>query len=480
MLAKHLLKGSRREVVETAQEERIKKQQIKKKAKKERKNGTKLSLAPVAAICKRQGLCPTQLMNRMIRWLLTLVIVVGLGGSAIVIGQTGADKTGVTDTEIKIGGFIAQSGPVASIGIPVARGATAYYNTVNELGGIHGRKIKFIACDDAFNPAQTVACIKRLTEEEKVFAIVHGLGTVPHFTVFQQLSKTNIPVVSPHANALFLSSPTTKNYFALQPTNAAFATALVNHAVTRLGKRKIALIFQNDAFGNELRTAALARMKDLGIEPVADIAHAPTDTNFNPFVLRLRSANPEVVMLFTLLVPSASILKESETIGFKPQWMATNVQTDLTLFRLAGLSAVEGMIATGFAVDPCIRDNVAAKNFRDRLAKYFPGDIPSGFSEIAYVGAQLFSEALLLAGKDLTREGFMAAMERVKDFRAEGLVPPITYTATDHRGIKDIFIIQAVRGNDPRIQNVARASDAVCQVQGDAGAFVLLEEVRNP
>jgi branched-chain amino acid transport system substrate-binding protein len=417
--------------------------------------------------------------NVVIRCFLALVTVLGLAGTSLVTGQTGGDRTGVTDTEIKIGGFVAQSGPVASIGIPVVRGATAYYNTINDLGGIHGRKIRFVACDDAFNPAQTVACVKKLTEEDKVFAIVHGLGTVPHFTVFPQLSKTNIPVVSPHANAAFLSQPVTKNYFALQPTNVSFATALVNHAVNKLLKRRIAIVYQNDAFGNELRAAALARMKDLGIEPVADIAHAPTDTNFNPFVVRLQAARPEVVLVFTLLVPSASILKEAETLGFKPQWMATNVQTDLTLFRLAGVSAVEGMIATGFAVDPCIRDNIAAANFRTRLAKSFPNEIPSGFSEIAYVGAQLVSEALLLAGKDLTREGFVAALERIKDFRAEGLVPPITYTASDHRGIKDIFLIQAVRGNDPRIQTIARASDAVCQIQGDAGAFVLIEEVKN-
>lgn len=418
--------------------------------------------------------------NRAIRWLLALLLVAGLGGSTVVIGQTGGDRTGVTDTEIKIGGFIAQSGPVASIGIPVAHGATAYYNTINDLGGINGRKIKFIACDDAFNPAQTQACVKKLIEQDQVFAIVHPLGTVPLFTVFDQLSKSNIPVVSPHANAAFLSKPTTQNIFALQPTNAAFAVALVNHAVNKLKKTRIAILYQNDVFGNELRTAALARMKELGIEPVADIPHAPTDTNFNPFVVKLQAAKPEVVMMFTLLVASASILKEAETVGFKPQWMATNVQTDLTLFRLAGLTAVEGLIATGFAVDPCIRDNVAAANFRARLAKYFPGEIPSGFSEIAYIGAQLFSEAALLAGKDLTREGFIAAMDRIKGFSADGLVPPVTYTPTDHRGIKDIFLIQAVRGNDPRVQTVARTSDPICQVSADAGAFVLLEIVNNP
>jgi branched-chain amino acid transport system substrate-binding protein len=426
-------------------------------------------------------------MNRAIRWMLVVAVIAGLGAPSWVIGQTGGDRTGVTDTEVKIGGFIAQSGPVASIGIPVARGATAMYNTLNELGGLHGRKIRFIACDDAFNPAQTVACVKKLTEEDKVFAIVHGLGTVPHFAVFQTLSQTNIPVVSPHANAAFLSTPPTKNYFALQPSNAAFAQALVNYATNRLGKRRFALLYQNDVFGNELRTAALTRINALNntlpagnkIELVADVAHAPTDTSFNPFVVRLQAARPEVVMLFTLLVPSASVLKEAETLGFKPIWMATNVQTDLTLFRLAGVSAVEGMIATGFAVDPCVRDHIAAANFRARLQKNFPGEIPSGFSEIAYIGAQLFGEALVLAGRDLTREGFISAMERIRDFRADGLIPPVTYTATDRRGIKDIFIIQAVRGTDPRIQAVPRASDPVCQVPGDAGAFILLEEVKN-
>ncbi len=365
------------------------------------------------------------------------LFMVALIGLALVGIGGGAQQTpGVTANEIVLGAFVAQSGALAGVGIPVVRGATAYYNYVNDvLGGVNGRKIRFITCDDAFDPTKTVACVKKLVEEDKVFAIVNSLGTVPHAAVMEYLIKNNVPVVSPHANYTPFSKPVKFNDFAIQPNNEIFGTALARYAAQRLKAKRIAVLYVDDAFGQELLGAVVAELKRNKLEPVLTVPHPGTETGFRPYVVRLQGANPDAVILLTYLVPSASILKEAEAVGFKPKWLATNVQADARLVSLAGASAVEGLIVTGFAADPTLPNHAGAAKFRALLQKYFPGELPSGFNEIAHVGAMQVVEGLFRAGPNLTRERFIHALETLTNWDAEGLVPPITYGRDDRRGI---------------------------------------------
>ncbi len=381
-----------------------------------------------------------------VRWIFVAVAIVGLAGLLSVAQGENGTTPGVTETEIKIGGFIAQSGPVAGIGIPVARGAEAWYNWVNDtFGGVHGRRINFIVCDDAFDPARSVACYKRLVEEEQVFAIVHPLGTITIAAVFQDMVASGIPVVSPHANATFLSIPTQPNVFAIQPNNVTFATVLARYALNDLGVERIAIVYSDDAFGAELRDAFVAELSANGVEPVATLAHAPTETDFSAIALRLRQAEPDAVALLTYLQPTAAVILAANEVGLTPRWLATNTATDPALFALLGdPSLADGLVAPGFAVDPTL-DTLATVQFRHVLNTYFPEEVPGGFSLIAYVGAQLMTEGLIRAGPDLTREKFIDAMNTITDW-STNLTPLITYTPDDHRGIKSLWIIEARNG----------------------------------
>ncbi len=377
-----------------------------------------------------------------------LIIVALVGWALIGIGSGAQQTPGVSANEIVLGAFVAQSGALAGVGIPVVRGASAYYNYVNDvLGGVGGRKIRFITCDDAFDPTKTVACVKKLVEEDKVFAIVNSLGTVPHAAVMEYLVKNNVPVVSPHANYTPFSKPVKNNYFAIQPNNEIFGTALARYAAQRLKSKRVAVLYVDDAFGQELLGAVVAELKRNKLEPVLTVPHPGTETAFRPYIVRLQGANPDAVILLTYLVPSASILKEAEAVGFKPKWLATNVQADIRMVALAGVSAVEGLIVTGFAADPTLPNHSGAAKLRALLQKYFPGELPSGFNEIAYVGAMQVVEGLFRAGPNLTRERFIQALETLTNWDADGLVPPITYARDDRRGITILYMTKFEKGN---------------------------------
>lgn len=376
------------------------------------------------------------LKMRVFRWMLASVLILALAGLSV--GQE-EKVPGVTKDKIKLGAFIVQSGPVAPIGIPVMQGAQAWYNFINdEFGGIYGRKIEFIALDDAFNPANTVAVVKKLVEEE-VFAIVNALGTIGFQAVFNYLKEKKVPVVSPHSNWIPLCRPTVPNIFAIQPNNEDFGRTLVQYALLRLKAEKIGIASVDDAMGNELKHYVLNELQTRGVKPVAEVSYPGTETSFSSYVLQLRQAGADVVLLLGYLAGAAGIIKEADTLGYKPRWMGINTITP-ALYQLAG-DAAEGVIAPGFMTDPATPYHPEAYLLRTIFGRYFPGVTLTGYSELPYFGAQMVTDALVQAGPDLTREKFIAALESFTNYD-HGLSPPINYGPDDHCGIEALWLFE--------------------------------------
>ncbi len=372
--------------------------------------------------------------------------------AACVVGASGglfAQTPGVTDTTIKLGSFIVQSGPVAFIGVPVMRGAQAWYNYVNdELGGIHGRKIEFLALDDGFNPANTVAVMKRLVEQENIFALVNPLGTIGMAAVWTYILENKLPVVSPHMNWLTLASPTVPHVFALQPNNESFGRAAAQYAVKELGAKRVAIAVVEDAMGTELLNFALDELKLQGMQPVAVIKYPGTETSFSAYALTLRQSRAEAVLLFSYVSDAAKLIVECDLLGFKPKFVGINTIT-LQLYDLAG-EAAEGVIFPGFGTDPQDPTSEAAAAMRAVYARYYPGELMNAYAMIAYVGAQMVTKALMDAGPNLTREAFIAALDAFTDWDADGMIPPVTYRPDDHYGIKTLWMNQLKTVNGVR------------------------------
>lgn len=365
-----------------------------------------------------------------------LAVAWGILVSWAVLGQT----PGVTETTIKLGSFIVQSGPVAVIGIPVMKGAQAWYNYVNSQGGIYGRKIEFLALDDGFNPANTVAVVKRLVEQENIFALVNPLGTIGMAAVWNYILENQVPVVSPHMNWLTLASPTVSHVFALQPNNESFGRAAAQYAVLETGAKRVGIAVVEDAMGTELLNFALDELKHWGIQPVVVVKYPGTETNFSAYAQVLRQSKAEAVLLFSYLADAAKLIVECDLLGYKPQFIGINTIT-LQLFALAG-NAAEGVVFPGFGTDPQDPTSEAAARMREIYALSYPGEVMNAYAMIAFVGAQMVTKALFDAGPNLTREAFIAALNNFRDWNADGMIPPITYTPEDHYGIKTLWMNQ--------------------------------------
>src|SRR5512132_83564 len=171
---------------------------------------------------------------------------------------------GVTDTEVVIGSWGPQDGPAGAYGA-IDRTIDAYFKMVNDSGGVNGRKIRFIYENDSYQPAKTVAAVKKLVEEDKVFALVGGLGTAQNAAVMDYIVQNNVPHVWPATGTTALAVPLKKNIYAGQLNYTTEATLATQYALDTMGTKKIAVFDQNDAFGQEGLDAVQAELKKRGL-----------------------------------------------------------------------------------------------------------------------------------------------------------------------------------------------------------------------
>jgi ABC-type branched-subunit amino acid transport system substrate-binding protein len=361
---------------------------------------------------------------------------------------------GVTDTEIVIGTWMPLTGPAAPWAV-IGKTYEAYFKMVNEKGGINGRKVRVIIEDDGYNPAKTVPLVKKMVEQDKVFAFMGGLGTASGTAVMQYIIDNKVPHLAPSTGAGAWSVPTKPGYYAWQINYGTEAKILVKYGLETLKKKKFAIFYQNDDYGKEGLTVAKESLAKGGGEVVAEVAYNVTDTDYSGYALKLKQSGAEAVLAWPSVKQYASLLKEAEKIGFKPAWLASATGNDQSLTQLAG-SAAEGAYFVAYLPDPNDPANAnipAIKEWRENLQKY--SDLPfSNFTLYGWGQARMMHEILNRAGKDLTRESFEKAAQSLKGWQD---LATVTYTADDRRGITIGWIAQVKNGVSVKVSDPIKA-----------------------
>jgi len=350
---------------------------------------------------------------------------------------------GVTDTEIVLGSWGPQDGPAGAYGV-IDRAVAAYFKMVNDQGGINGRKIRFIYENDSYQPAKTVAAVKKLVEEDKVFALVAGLGTAQNLAVMDYLIQNNVPHVAPATGSTAMAVPLKKNVYAVQINYLTEATLLIQYALDQLGPKKIAVFYQNDSFGKEGLDAVNAELKKRGLPEAVGVSYEAADTNFAAQALKLQTSGADTVFLWAVPKPGGSVIAEMSKIGFKPKLLASAVINDPAIFQLAG-SGIEGLVIPAWI--PAYDDltNPKIVEYQEFMKKYAPNEQIGGFSLSGYCEAMVMAEGLRRAGKNLTRETFLQAMDQMQNYAGSPL-PNVSYSPTDHAGVKTAFLQKAQGG----------------------------------
>lgn len=347
-----------------------------------------------------------------------------------------AAKPGFDAKEIRIAQWGPQTGPAAPWG-SVARGSDLLFKIVNEEGGIHGRKIKYFIRDDQYNPAQTKAAVKELVEREGIFAFVGGVGAACGMAVKDYLAQNKIIWVGPATAINEYVFPVDPYLFAVYPLYDDEASILTKYVVEKLGAKKIAFFYQNDAYGKSGLTGCKTRMKALKMKLVEAISVEPGEKDLSSQMLRLKSSEAEVVIMWVNPTSAAIALKTSATIEFKPQWVSSNTLSDYALMNKITGGLWEGVITGAFAVPP-ETDHPIMNKYREAAKKYAPEERFGTFYTAGALFAEPFVEALKRTGPKLSMEACLKQLNSMKNF--QGIGPAINWSPKVHQGSDSIQI----------------------------------------
>jgi len=385
-------------------------------------------------------------MRRTGFWVLAAMVVVAFGFTFNAVAEEG-----VTDTEIHIGQWGPQTGPAAPWG-SVARGTGDWFKMINAEGGIHGRKIVYHMFDDAYNPAKTKAGVKELQEGTGIFAWASGVGTAPGLAVREYILERKIPWVGPATGSSHWITPPNRYLFAVYPLYYIEAKALVRLGVEDMGFKRVAIAYQNDDYGKNGLEAARKELVAHGMQLVAEVPVELKDQDMKPHVMKLRQSEADMVLLWVGPVHAVRIIGTSKAMKFAPQFMSTSTCSDFPLLMQISKGLFQGVIATAFGELPDSTLPLMQKYKKDVHGQFAAKNERWG---MFYYAGILFVEPLVeglkRAGRNLTREGLVTAMESIKGFK--GIGGEISYDIfnprngyTSRGGMKEIYVIQCMEG----------------------------------
>jgi len=378
---------------------------------------------------------------------LALVAAIAACGDDQNDGDSGTSVPGVTDTEIVIGSHQPLTGPAAPGYSKIAPASKAYFDYVNANGGVHGRKITYKFIDDKYNPSNTQQVVRQLVLEDKVFAIFNGLGTPTHSGVLDFLKTNRVPDLFVASGSLNWNQPDKyPGTFGWQTNYTVEGKIFATYIRSTFAGQKVCHLGQGDDFG---RDSVAGVEKVLGPTGLASKqTYVPTNPDVAPQISALKAAGCQVVILATVPGFTALTLGTAARLRFRPQFIVSSVGGDyLTLanrLQAAGTPLLEGLIGGGYL--PPVQDtsNKWIALFRQVNKDHngdapFDGNIVFGMS-VAYTLVQ----ALKAAGKNLTRQGVIDAVEK-GGFTGPGLTP-LEYSGDQHSGYSGLRMYRTSGG----------------------------------
>jgi ABC-type branched-subunit amino acid transport system substrate-binding protein len=314
---------------------------------------------------------------------------------------------------------------------------------INADGGIHGRKIKYFLRDDGYMPPRTKAIAKELVDDKEVFAFAGGVGTATGMAVKKYLHKKKVPWVGPASGSSHWAFPPTKYLFADYPIYCDEVTILINYAVKTMGKKRIAFFYQNDDFGKEGLIGAQMALEKHGMKLVAAVSVEPLDTDLSSHCMKLKSANPDCVIMFLLPKHGAIILGTAAKMGFRPQWISASVLSDMPIMYKISKGLFKDVVLTSFGEVPD-SPHPLMKKYKEAHDRFAPKDRWGIFFYAGFLFVEPMVEGLKRCGRDLTADNFVKAMETLKDF--QGIGPKITYGPNQRQGSRSFFLAKCTEG----------------------------------
>ena len=373
--------------------------------------------------------------------------------SPVVSQATTAHKEygpGASDSQIKIGNIMPYSGPASAYAV-IGKTEAAFFQMINDEGGIGGRKIDFISYDDGYSPPKTFAQARKLVEDDNVLLIFNSLGTPTNSAIRTYMNEKKVP-------QLFVATGATKwndpGHFpwtmGWQPSYETEARIYAKYILKEMPNAKIAIMYQNDDYGKDyvkgLKGGLGAKAATM---IVGEQGYEITEPVINSEVVRLQSTGANV--FFNVATPkfAAQAIKKASEIGWKPLHILNNVSASIgSVLKPAGFEHAQGIVSAAYlkdATDQQWKNDADMKAWNAFMDKYVPDGDKKDLSHIyAYSVTRTMVQVLKQCGDDLTRENVMKQAANLRNFEPGLLLPGISVNTspTDFAPIEQLQLMK--------------------------------------
>jgi branched-chain amino acid transport system substrate-binding protein len=355
-------------------------------------------------------------------------------------------EDGVTATEIIFGTHSALSGPVSAWGVGSTEGTRLRFDEANDKGGVHGRKIKLIVEDNAYQVPRAVQAANKLINNDKIFAMIGALGTPMNNAVLSDQLQKGVPNLFPFTAARSMAEPLHPLKFAQFSTYYDQVRAASKHFIEKEKKSKICTMYQDTEFGHEIRDAVRDQAKASKLEVASEATYGPQDTEFVAPVTKLKSAGCDLVVMGSIIRDSIQAVGTAKKLGWADVAFVGQAASYDPIVAAAPGGIMEGFYSgTGM---PYAYADTSSDQIKAWAAKYKERtkQEPNSAAQYGYVGADLIVQVLEAAGKDLTRAKFLTALEAVKDYKPMFPGPTLSFGPDKHQGSTATFLAKVEGG----------------------------------
>ena len=384
--------------------------------------------------------------------------------------QARADEPGVTPDSITIGAFGPITGPAAYIGLAGRDGANLAIKEINAAGGINSRKLSMVFEDDGHSPTKALAAVKKLIDQDHVFMIFCVAGSNGTLGTIDFVRENGRVMYVSFASAPGVTWPFARNLFRGGTTEVPrYGELYAEYLHEYLKATKIAILNGREEYPKNEGDALTAQLKNwYQTAPVKRAEFNIGDKDFTPQLLEIQGADPQVIAIFGNPAEAAIAMRQAKELGMNQQFFLGTTMVDQSLLNVAK-QAAEG--ASGFALLPLLpsSSNPEMKSWVAKWKQEYP-NLPAGrpnvFDVLSYSDMYAVADALKRAGKDITTDRLIDALEATHEYRAGAIASPLTFTKKHHIGNLRLQAMQVKNGEwEPVAFEGKRESDILKRYQ---------------
>ncbi|MCC8957381.1 ABC transporter substrate-binding protein [Bradyrhizobium sp. Pear77] len=380
-------------------------------------------------------------MAMLIRTLLASVVALASLGA---ITQQVRDQ-GVTDTEIRIGNLMPYSGALEIFG-QIGKAEAAYFEMINERGGIGGRKIRFMSYDDLSDASNAMDLTRILVETDNVLLMFGSFGAPGNLAARKYLNERQVPQLFVASGDQDLSEPSVYPWtMGWQPSYREEGRIYANYIQAFYPGKKIVALWENDQFGRELFKGLVQGLRDVAHNIRVDIAYDVDDQHLDGHISILKQSGAEVFVFAGVPENASKVIRAAAEHGWRPVFIVNQMASSIeTVLKPAGTENATGVVTAAFlkdASDPAWREEQGAwRNFLDKYTK--AGGKDDAAAVYGYAAAETLVQVLRQCGNDLSRENVMKQAAALRDYQASALLPGIKINTGHFRPVEQLRLLQ--------------------------------------